>query len=119
LVPLCQGLLEQLREHYKTHRHPLLVFPNQRGRNPLCISQVEKIFQLAQHEAGIKGHFTPHCFRHSFACRLHERQLPSQTIRIVLGHDSIKTTQRYLHLTEPTRRALAEVVQSLHVAPAK
>ena len=119
LVPLCQGLLEQLREHYKTHRHPLLVFPNQRGRNPLGISQVEKIFHLAQHEAGIKGHFTPHCLRHSFVCRLHERQVASQTIRIVMGHASIKTTQRYLHLTEPTRRALAEVVASLHVAPVK
>lgn len=119
LVPLCPGLLEQLRAHYKTHRHPRLVFPNQRGQNPLCISQVEKIFQLAQHEAGIQGHFTPHCLRHSYGCRLLERKVAGLTISILMGHGSLKTTQRYLHLTEPIRRALGEVVQSLHVGPAK
>lgn len=119
LVPLCQGLLEQLREHYKTHRHPLLVFPNQRGKRPLWPSAVEKVFQLALAEAGIKGHFTPHCLRHSFACRLLERKVPGETIRIVMGHASATTTQRYLHLTEPVRRALAAVAASLHIAPAR
>jgi len=118
LVPLCQGLLEQLREHYKTHRHPRLVFPNRRAQRPLWPSAVEKVFQLALAEAGIKGHFTPHCLRHSFACRLLERRVPGETIRIVMGHASATTTQRYLHLTEPTRRALGEVIQSLHIAPA-
>lgn len=120
LVPLCQGLLEQLREHYKTHRHPLLVFPNQRGRRSLWTSEVEKVFQLALREAGItppRGErFTPHCLRHSFACRLLERHVAGETITIVLGHTSSGTTQRYLHLTEPTQRALAKVVASLHIA---
>jgi site-specific recombinase XerD len=119
LVPLCPGLLEQLRAHYKTHRHPLLVFPNQRGKNPLWPSAVEKVFQLALDEAGIEGHFTPHSLRHSFACRLLECKVPGETLRIVMGHGSLKMTQRYLHLTEPVRRALGEVVQSLHVGPAK
>ena len=72
LVPLCPGLLEQLREHYKTHRHPRLVFPNRRGKNSLPASTVEKAFRAALAEAGIKGHFTPHSLRHSFACRLLE-----------------------------------------------
>lgn len=121
-VPLCQGLLEQLREHYKTHRHPLLVFPNQRGRRPLWVSEVEKVFQLALREVGISTgqgeRFTPHCLRHSFACRLLERHVPAETIAILLGHASTGTTRRYLHLTEPTQRALAKLVASLHIAPA-
>ena len=41
------------------------------------------------------------------------------TIGILMGHRSLRTTQGYLHLTEPVRRALGEVVQSLHVAPGK
>ena len=36
-----------------------------------------------------------------------------------MGHASLKMTRRYLHLTEPVRRALGAVVQSLHVAPGK
>ena len=119
LAPLCPGLLDQLRAHYKTHRHPRLVFPNQRGQNPLSAGTVQKAFQLALAEAGIKGRFTPHSLRHSFACRMHEREVASLTIGILMGHRSLRTTQDYLHLTEPVRRALGEVVQSLHVAPGK
>ena len=119
LAPLCPGLLEQLRAHWRTHRHPRLVFPNRRGQNPLSSGTVEKAFLLALAEAGIKGHFTPHCLRHSFACRLHEREVASLTIGILMGHRSLRTTQDYLHLTEPVRRALGAVVQSLHVAPGK
>jgi len=119
LAPLCPGLLEQLRAHYKTHRHPLLVFPNQGGQQPLWPSAVQKVFRRALAEAGIQGRYTPHSLRHSFACRLLERKVPGETLRMVMGHGSLQTTQHYLHLTEPVRRGLGEVVQSLHLGLAQ
>jgi len=64
LAPLCPGLLDQLRAHWRTHRHPRLVFPNRRGQNPLSSGTVAKAFRAALAEAGIKGHFTPHSLRH-------------------------------------------------------
>lgn len=119
LAPLCPGLLEQLRAHYKTHRQGLLVFPNQGGQEPLWPSAVQKVFRRALAEAGIQGQYTPHSLRHSFACRLLERKVPGETLRIVMGHSSLQTTQHYLHLTEPVRRSLGEVVQSLHLGLAQ
>jgi len=54
--------------------------------------------------------------RHSFATRLMERGVPAETVRILLGHASLKTTQMYLHLTEPIRRQVNEVVTSFSVS---
>ena len=51
-------------------------------------------------KAGIVKKISPHTLRHSFATRLHEQGVPSETVRILLGHSSVETTKRYLHLLE-------------------
>ena len=42
--------------------------------------------------------------------------MPAETVRILLGHASIKTTQTYLHLTEPLRRQVNQAVSSFSVS---
>ena len=50
--------------------------------------------------AGLDGCHHPHRIRHSYATDLLRRGASLETIRRVLGHSSITTTIRYLHLTD-------------------
>jgi len=45
-----------------------------------------------------------------------EQGVPAETVRILLGHASLRTTQTYLHLTEPIRRQVNEAVTGFSVS---
>lgn len=46
--------------------------------------------------AGLDRHFTPHSFRHTLGFQLGAEGIPLQTIKEILGHESIQTTQIYV-----------------------
>lgn len=50
--------------------------------------------------AGIKKSFTTHCFRHQLATAMLERGADTRHIQEILGHETLKTTQRYLHVVK-------------------
>ena len=116
LAPLPQGLYQDLRRVWATHRHPVWLFANKPGSNHVDDGHVEKLFAQVRRQQSLPDAVTPHCLRHSFATRLMEQGVPVETVRILLGHASIKTTQTYLHLTEPIRRQVNDVVSGFSVS---
>jgi len=115
-APLPPALLGDLRRVWATHRHPVWLFGNKRGSAHVDPGELYKVFAQVRHEQGLEDTVKPHSLRHSFATRLLERGVPAETVRILLGHASLKTTQTYLHLTEPIRRQVNEVVSGFCVS---
>jgi integrase/recombinase XerD len=86
------------------------VFLNRRGKQ-LTRVMIFTIVKNATIKAGIKKKISPHTFRHSFATHLLEGGADLRAIQQMLGHESITTTEVYMHLD---RKFLKEVVTKLH-----
>ena len=62
-------------------------------------------------QINLKKTISPHTFRHSFATYLLENGADLRSIQLMLGHESITTTEIYVHLD---RKFLTEVLHSFH-----
>lgn len=65
---------------------------------PLNADNVENIFQHVKEKLNL-NRFTPHMLRHTMATLLLESDAPLNTIKELLGHSSLVTTEIYLHLS--------------------
>jgi len=108
LVPLPHSTLATLREHWRTHRNPRLLFPAL-GRNgqaaalattPMAISSVQGALRRAKAQARIaKRAVSIHTLRHAYATHLLEEGVNLRVIQRHMGHASLESTMVYLHLT--------------------
>lgn len=57
-----------------------------------------------QDEHGQPVHLTPHQWRHTFACRLINKDVPQEVIRVLLDHQSTQMTAHYARITDQTVR---------------
>jgi integrase/recombinase XerD len=86
------------------------LFLNRRG-GKLTRAMIFTIIKQLAEKAGIKKTISPHTFRHSFATHLLENGADLRAIQQMLGHESITTTEIYMHLD---RSHLAEVIHKFH-----
>lgn len=87
-----------------------VLFLNRRGNQLTRVMIFTIIKQLAE-KANIQKTISPHTFRHSFASHLLKGGADLTVIQALLGHESITTTEIYLHID---KTKLAEVVNKYH-----
>ena len=118
-VPLPDACLKLLRQHWRTHRHPVWLFPSpvEDSHQPMSESGMQRAFRAAVKEAGIHKPATVHTLRHSYATHLLEAGVNLRIIQSYLGYASPATTAIYTHLTSNTetqsRQTINDLVTSL------
>jgi integrase/recombinase XerD len=95
---LSKRLLEELRSYWRVYRPPVWLFPGRGGQHPLGRSTAHHIYQVAKDRAGIRQGGGIHSLQHAFATPLLEAGIDLPTIQSLLGHNSIRTTSRSLHI---------------------
>ncbi len=76
------------------------LFESERG-GKLTAATLQKVFQQCLKKSGIQKPATFHALRHSFATHLLENGVDVRYIQELLGHQNIRTTQIYTHVTNP------------------
>nr|WP_317630912.1 site-specific tyrosine recombinase/integron integrase [uncultured Flavobacterium sp.] len=86
------------------------LFLNRRGKK-LTRAMVFTIIKDLATKIALKKSISPHTFRHSFATHLLQNGADLRSIQIMLGHESITTTEVYMHLD---RKHLSKILTDFH-----
>lgn len=86
------------------------LFLNRRGRQ-LTRAMIFTIVKRLAEKISLNKNISPHTFRHSFATHLLENGADLSAIQLMLGHESITTTEIYMHVD---RTHLAKVIEQFH-----
>ena len=95
IIPLCKQIMDILSTSQKG-KPDSFVFSKSNGF-PFRKEYVSKKFKEISRKAGLVEDIHFHSLRHSFASNLAQKGVPIVTIRDLLGHSSIATTQIYSH----------------------
>jgi len=110
---LSQRLLGELKRYKQTYQPVSWVFFGKNRYCPLDISAAQKVYNLAKQKSGVEKGKGIHTLRHCFATHLLESGVDLVTIKTLLGHNSLQSTQRYLQIRQPRLGATASPLDLL------
>lgn len=98
-VSLSPLLLKQLRIYYKEYHPKNYVFEGADG-GMYAVRSLQQVFKAAKAIAGNNKTGVIHSLRHSFATHLLEQGTDIKIIQELLGHNSLRTTEKYTHVSK-------------------
>lgn len=100
-----ESLFFELKEQMKNKHSGEYLFIAKHG-GKFGVRTIQKVFETAVLKSGIKSAPTCHTLRHSFATHLIEAGVDVKSVKTLLGHKSVTTTMRYVHLANPVARRI-------------
>jgi site-specific recombinase XerD len=99
-VRLPAKLLEILRGYWRREKvkSTIWLFPGRPRTEPMNRNSIRQMVHQAKEAAGIQKQVTTHTLRHSFATHMLEDGVDIRKIQLMLGHRSLRTTAKYLHV---------------------
>ena len=120
-VPLSPALLDTLREYWRWMRPKTYLFPGTengwRTDRPITSKMLWAAVHYAAEKAGITKPVSPHILRHSYATHQLEAGMDLKTLQVLLGHDDLSTTSRYLHLSKKHLQAVSTPLDRIGARP--
>ena len=110
-MKFVEGYRKQIRSHLTIVKgHEDTLFLNRRGKQ-LTRAMLFTIIKDLAVKINLGKNISPHTLRHSFATHLLENGADLRSIQLMLGHESITTTEIYVHLD---RKYLTQIVARFH-----
>jgi len=115
-IPINDVLFKELLQIKQSSGKSVFIFPNPKTEKPY--SEVKKSFKKACGRAGIED-LRFHDLRHTFATRLIESGVDIITVRDLLGHFSVRVTQRYTHTNQKQMKNAVQLLAQKALNKAK
>ena len=117
-VPIAKATQKYIESYKNTVRihlnivkgHEDTLFLNRRGKQ-LTRAMIFTIIKRLAIKINLEKNISPHTLRHSFATHLLENGADLRSIQMMLGHESITTTEIYVHLD---RKHLTQIINTFH-----
>ena len=116
---LSPRLLTELRTYWAQHRPDLWLFPGSKPDRPMATASARAIYERAKLRARVTRGRGIHTLRHCFATHLMDAGVDVRTIQVLLGHTSLKTTARYLKVTNRHIQSLRSPLDLLEIPQTK
>ena len=120
-LPLSPTLLENLRIYWQRLKPRTYLFPSRLHRDreqPISDKAVWWACTEAAKKCGLRKTVSPHLVRHAWATHLLEAGTDLRTIQLLLGHEDLEVTARYLHLSAQHLQKVANPIEELKLASA-
>ncbi|MEJ7684774.1 MAG: tyrosine-type recombinase/integrase [Segetibacter sp.] len=111
---LSQQVLLELRAYYIIYKPKEYLFNGSGPGRPISVRSIQHLVQKALIQLGLDSkNYTVHTIRHSFATHLVDNGTDLHTVKELLGHTSLQTTMRYMHLTTKRIEGIVNPYDSL------
>ena len=104
--------IKYVTQYLEMYRPKHWLFEGQKGGR-YSESSLQSVFERAKEKSGVNDRITIHGLRHSFATHMTYQGVPLHETQQLLGHESIKSTEIYLHLAQRYRKEIQSPLEFL------